>query len=283
MSSSLLILISWFRFLIKLLRDAFLASFFPHISLVLFPLFCIRKWQQIEDAQKVAIRDDTVSAIGEGIAEVAAFITEIDLQDNLLWEWKEVRMCVCALKVIFSTMSSTFKHCFLIVILFSGLSQWYQQEKYYDNEMSPTLFSSSTSSLFSSSTSSLFSSSTSFLFSSSTSFLFSSSTSSLFSSGDSSHSFMSFVTSIFFLSQRLRLPVWPSSCLDWPLCCYMVTRCNKSPKTLSLSSLGESFIILIPTLFEILKLFYVIRNMRLGKKSYSIEYRCLNMMEYILW
>lgn len=49
-----------------------------------------RKWQQIEDAQKVAIRDDTVSTIGEGIAEVAAFITEMDLQDNLLWEWEEV-------------------------------------------------------------------------------------------------------------------------------------------------------------------------------------------------
>lgn len=80
--------------MVKLLPDIFLASFL-HVFIFLFPFFfCIRKWQQIEDAQKVAIRDDTVSAIGEGIAEVAAFITEIDLQDNLLWEWKEVRMCM---------------------------------------------------------------------------------------------------------------------------------------------------------------------------------------------
>ena len=49
-----------------------------------------RKWQQIADAQKVALRDDTVSAIGEGIAEVAQYITEMDFQDNLLWEWEEV-------------------------------------------------------------------------------------------------------------------------------------------------------------------------------------------------
>jgi hypothetical protein len=50
----------------------------------------IRKWQQIEDAYKIAIRNDTVSAIGSDIAEAASFITEMDLQDNLLWEWKEV-------------------------------------------------------------------------------------------------------------------------------------------------------------------------------------------------
>jgi hypothetical protein len=50
----------------------------------------IRKWQQIEDAYKIAIRNDTVSAIGSGIAEAASFITEMDLQDNLLWEWEEV-------------------------------------------------------------------------------------------------------------------------------------------------------------------------------------------------
>ena len=136
-------------------------------------------------------------------------------------------VCVCALKVIFSTMSGTFKHCFLTVILLSGLSQWYQQDKYYDNEMSPFLFSS----------------------------------------GDSNHSIMSFVTSIFFLSQRLRLPVWPSSCLDWPLCCYMVTRCNKSPKTLSHSSQGESVIILVPTLFEIF-----LRNSKYASRKKIIQY-----------
>jgi hypothetical protein len=52
-------------------------------------IFC-RKWQQIGEAQQVGIRDDTVSSIGDGIAEIAAFVTEMDLQDNLLWEWKEV-------------------------------------------------------------------------------------------------------------------------------------------------------------------------------------------------
>jgi tubulin-specific chaperone E len=50
----------------------------------------LRKWQQIGEAQQVGIRDDTVSSIGDGIAEIAAFVTEIDLQDNLLWEWKEI-------------------------------------------------------------------------------------------------------------------------------------------------------------------------------------------------
>ena len=66
-----------------------------------------RKWQQIEDAQKVAIRDDTVSTIGEGIAEVAAFITEMDLQDNLLWEWEEV----CASMKLFQIVTRL--HLFL--------------------------------------------------------------------------------------------------------------------------------------------------------------------------
>jgi tubulin-specific chaperone E len=50
----------------------------------------LRKWQQIGEAQQVGIRDDTVSSIGDGIAEIAAFVTEMDLQDNLLWEWKEI-------------------------------------------------------------------------------------------------------------------------------------------------------------------------------------------------
>lgn len=71
------------------MSSSFIFSLFYFQRLPPF-LYYERKWQQIEDAEKVAIRDDTVSTIGEGIAEVAAFITEIDLQDNLLWEWKEV-------------------------------------------------------------------------------------------------------------------------------------------------------------------------------------------------
>lgn len=50
----------------------------------------LRRWQQIEDANKVALRNESVSTIGTGIAEVAANITEVDLQDNLLWQWKEI-------------------------------------------------------------------------------------------------------------------------------------------------------------------------------------------------
>ena len=50
----------------------------------------IRKWQQIGAVGKVAIRDDTVSSIGSDIAELAGHFTEIDLQDNLLWQWSEV-------------------------------------------------------------------------------------------------------------------------------------------------------------------------------------------------
>ena len=72
-----------------------------------------RKWQQIEDAQKVAIRDDTVSTIGEGIAEVAAFITEMDLQDNLLWEWEEV----CIYEVIPNRNPLTFISIFTSLLL----------------------------------------------------------------------------------------------------------------------------------------------------------------------
>jgi hypothetical protein len=49
-----------------------------------------RKYQQIEDANKVAIRNDTVSTIGEGLSEYISHVTEVDLQNNLLWQWEEV-------------------------------------------------------------------------------------------------------------------------------------------------------------------------------------------------
>ena len=51
----------------------------------------LRRLQQIGEADRVGIRDDTVSKIGCGIADLAGLVTEVDLQDNLLWEWKEVR------------------------------------------------------------------------------------------------------------------------------------------------------------------------------------------------
>lgn len=50
----------------------------------------IRKWQQIGTVDKVAIRDDSISSIGDDIAELAGHFTDIDLQDNLFWQWSEV-------------------------------------------------------------------------------------------------------------------------------------------------------------------------------------------------
>jgi hypothetical protein len=50
----------------------------------------IRKWQQIETVNKIAMRDDEVSTAGDDISEVASHLTEVDLQDNLLWQWSEV-------------------------------------------------------------------------------------------------------------------------------------------------------------------------------------------------
>jgi len=51
----------------------------------------IRKWQQIGGVEKVAIRNDTVSSIGDdSVSELAGHFTEIDLQDNLLWQWSEI-------------------------------------------------------------------------------------------------------------------------------------------------------------------------------------------------
>jgi hypothetical protein len=54
----------------------------------LHPFF--RKWQQIDAVNKVAIRNDSISTIGEDVADIAAHIVEVDLQDNLIWQWAEV-------------------------------------------------------------------------------------------------------------------------------------------------------------------------------------------------
>ena len=63
-----------------------------------------RRWQQIGEADRVGIRDDTVSKIGSGIADLAGLVTEIDLQDNLLWEWKEVCSGRCSLDLAYLTL-----------------------------------------------------------------------------------------------------------------------------------------------------------------------------------
>ena len=50
----------------------------------------IRKWQQIFNINKIAMRNDSVGYCDADAAEFVGHFTEIDLQDNLLWQWKEV-------------------------------------------------------------------------------------------------------------------------------------------------------------------------------------------------
>ena len=50
----------------------------------------IRKWQQIESIDKVAIRNANISSIGEEIKGLAGHFVEVDLQDNLLYKWNDV-------------------------------------------------------------------------------------------------------------------------------------------------------------------------------------------------
>ena len=50
----------------------------------------IRKWQQLSVVDKVAIRNENISTIGESIFQLAGHFKEIDLQDNLIYKWSEV-------------------------------------------------------------------------------------------------------------------------------------------------------------------------------------------------
>ena len=50
-----------------------------------------RKRQQIANVTAVSVRNDTVSSVEPSqLANIAAHLLEIDLQDNLLWRWEEV-------------------------------------------------------------------------------------------------------------------------------------------------------------------------------------------------
>lgn len=56
-----------------------------------------RKWQQISGIQKIALRNENIHRIadegdtgGRDVAQVLGHVTEVDLQDNLLWQWREV-------------------------------------------------------------------------------------------------------------------------------------------------------------------------------------------------
>jgi len=50
----------------------------------------IRRWQQVQLLHKVAIRTDCVGFCEPDVQEIAGHLTEIDLQDNLIWKWREV-------------------------------------------------------------------------------------------------------------------------------------------------------------------------------------------------
>jgi hypothetical protein len=52
----------------------------------------IRKWQQIETIDRVAIRNANVSSIGDELKSLAGHFVEVDLQDNLLYKWTDVAL-----------------------------------------------------------------------------------------------------------------------------------------------------------------------------------------------
>ena len=54
----------------------------------------IRKWQQIAGLEKIAMRSDTISSAGEELEANIGHMVEVDLQDNLIYEWKEVASLV---------------------------------------------------------------------------------------------------------------------------------------------------------------------------------------------
>lgn len=49
-----------------------------------------RKRQQIANVTSVTVRSDTVSYMEFSSSDCISHLTEIDLQDNLLWSWSEV-------------------------------------------------------------------------------------------------------------------------------------------------------------------------------------------------
>lgn len=59
-------------------------------SLIIVIYTLRRKRQQIANVVNVAIRNDTVSSIDSAAGVLVSHLQEIDLQDNLLWNWTEV-------------------------------------------------------------------------------------------------------------------------------------------------------------------------------------------------
>eukprot|EP00605_Chrysophyceae_sp_TOSAG23-4_P002946 GSChrysophyteH1.ASY1.ANO1.3244.1 assembled CDS len=57
----------------------------------------IRKWQQLGKVESIAVRDDTVSSIDASIGEYIPHVVEVDLQDNLLYKWKDISTLMSSL------------------------------------------------------------------------------------------------------------------------------------------------------------------------------------------
>lgn len=68
-------------------------------------LYESRKWQQISTIYKLAVRNDNISHFGDEIGDVISHITEIDLQDNLIWLWEEVK---ASFRVVATYSNSSF-------------------------------------------------------------------------------------------------------------------------------------------------------------------------------
>ena len=70
------------------LLDSIAPCLFDYLPTTL--LHTDRKRQQIENVRAVAVRNDTVSSVGADVGPVVGHLLEVDLQDNMIWQWKEV-------------------------------------------------------------------------------------------------------------------------------------------------------------------------------------------------
>ena len=50
----------------------------------------LRKWQNIKEINKIAMRCESVGFCDDDVATVVGHFTEIDLQDNLIWQWIQI-------------------------------------------------------------------------------------------------------------------------------------------------------------------------------------------------
>lgn len=68
----------------------------------------IRKWQQLEIVDKIAIRDDSIDCIDDNSDDVLSHLKEIDLQDNLLYKWSEVYLMFSRVSVVYFLIPNDF-------------------------------------------------------------------------------------------------------------------------------------------------------------------------------